>query len=195
MADRVDLLSSISGILKAEAPIEFVPKETAAVAVIVRGQAAGDEVLLIRRAKRKSDPWSGQVALPGGRVSPEDGSFRKTAERESLEEVGLDLARAKFSGYVGAFRARTGSIRVVAAVFLIGMEQKVRLNREASSYRWVPISEFLAPERRRIFTLEWGGELRRFPSFEFDGYVVWGLTERILSTLIEVVRRRRYSSG
>jgi hypothetical protein len=40
----------------------------AAVAIIVReANDAQPEILLIRRAERSSDPWSGHMAFPGGR--------------------------------------------------------------------------------------------------------------------------------
>lgn len=195
MVDRVDLLASVSGILKTEEPIKRTPHETAAVAVILRGRASGLDVLLIKRAERNGDPWSGQVALPGGRVAPRDGSFMETAERESQEEVALDLERASFSGYLGAFQSRTGGISVVAAVFVMDEDQEVRLNQEVSSYRWVPLAELLAPEKRRSYTLEWGGKRRSVPSFDLDDYLVWGLTERILSRLVEAVERRPESSS
>eukprot|EP00189_Rhodosorus_marinus_P008305 CAMPEP_0184754032 /NCGR_PEP_ID=MMETSP0315-20130426/44411_1 /TAXON_ID=101924 /ORGANISM="Rhodosorus marinus, Strain UTEX LB 2760" /LENGTH=341 /DNA_ID=CAMNT_0027233431 /DNA_START=271 /DNA_END=1297 /DNA_ORIENTATION=- len=48
------------------------------------------ELLLIRRALREGDPWSGHVAFPGGRADPEE-TDQETAVRETGEEIGLDL--------------------------------------------------------------------------------------------------------
>ena len=62
----------------------------AAVALVVRGHV-DLEVLLIKRARRDGDPWSGHMALPGGRRDPADTSLRQTAVRETLEETGIDL--------------------------------------------------------------------------------------------------------
>ncbi|HET9512400.1 MAG TPA: NUDIX domain-containing protein, partial [Gemmatimonadales bacterium] len=50
-----------------------------------------DALLLIRRADRDGDPWSGQLGLPGGRKSPADADLLSTAIRETFEEVGIDL--------------------------------------------------------------------------------------------------------
>ena len=40
----------------------------AAVAIVLRQGDPGLEFLLIKRAEREGDPWSGQVALPGGHL-------------------------------------------------------------------------------------------------------------------------------
>ena len=92
-------LSAIRRALKAapipepEAPLQ------AAVAAILRESEGKLELLLIRRSSRASDPWSGQMALPGGRRDPSDPSLRQTAIRETLEEVGLDLAEQSQPAY------------------------------------------------------------------------------------------------
>ena len=53
---------------------------------------ADEKLLFIRRAVNKKDPWSGHVALPGGRQDKEDGEDGEaTAVRETMEEVGVDL--------------------------------------------------------------------------------------------------------
>src|SRR5687768_9638137 len=64
----------------------------AAVALIFRSGADGQpELLFIKRADYPGDPWSGQVAFPGGREEPGDSSLADTATRETREETGIDL--------------------------------------------------------------------------------------------------------
>ena len=65
----------------------------ASIAAIFRSSVDGEEqVLFIRRAINPRDPWSGHVALPGGRQDGVDnGDDEATAIREVREEVGLDL--------------------------------------------------------------------------------------------------------
>jgi len=72
----------------------------AAVALVLRRRnqgSAGDndakpstkiEILLIRRAVNERDPWSGDVALPGGKVEAGETDFEATI-RECKEEVSL----------------------------------------------------------------------------------------------------------
>src|SRR5688572_15001632 len=72
----------------------------AAVAAILRevpGMSAA-ELFFIRRAEHPQDPWSGHIAFPGGRRDPGDPNLLATAMRETLEEVGIDLSRAKLLG-------------------------------------------------------------------------------------------------
>jgi 8-oxo-dGTP pyrophosphatase MutT (NUDIX family) len=69
----------------------------AAIAAIFRHHPVSgvEQVLFIRRAVSPRDPWSGNVALPGGRQDPADGlDDEATAIRETREEVGLDLTAA-----------------------------------------------------------------------------------------------------
>ena len=73
--------------------VEEFDGDRAAVAMIFREVEDEPEILLIRRADREGDPWSGHIAFPGGRVDPTDISTQATAERETLEEIGLDLQK------------------------------------------------------------------------------------------------------
>ncbi|NNL85157.1 MAG: NUDIX domain-containing protein, partial [Myxococcales bacterium] len=59
--------------------------------MIFRENSAHTEVLFIERARHPDDPWSGHMALPGGRLDPVDASLRAAAERETREEVGVEL--------------------------------------------------------------------------------------------------------
>ena len=54
---------------------EFEPRAgRAAVAIMVREGSDATEMLMIRRATREGDPWSGHMGFPGGRRDPEDAS-------------------------------------------------------------------------------------------------------------------------
>ena len=57
----------------------------AAVALVL--VPAPDSLLLIRRAERAGDPWSGQIGLPGGRRDPGDPDLLATALREAADTV------------------------------------------------------------------------------------------------------------
>src|SRR5271169_951117 len=102
-----NFLDSLSPKLTPVSPMRLVQRKSASVAVIFRDAQGDEEVLLIRRADREGDPWSGQVAFPGGMVSAADKSFEGTAKREAAEEVGVDLSgsAAAFRGYMRDFRA------------------------------------------------------------------------------------------
>ena len=93
-------LQQIRSHLARAEPVVIDPagRATASVAVVLREQGPGAELLFIERAKHEGDPWSGQMAFPGGRVDAGDTSERHTAQRETFEEVGLSLQEAEYLG-------------------------------------------------------------------------------------------------
>ena len=157
----------------------------AGVSIIVR-DGKSPSVLLIRRVERAGDPWSGQIAFPGGKMQPEDGSVRDTAIRETLEEVGIDLNRAaEFLGYAGVMTTHTGTMEVVPSVFVLKEWVKVKHNEEVASYRWVDLKDIQAPGARSTYGLEYDGKVVGMPAYAVGDYLIWGLTYRILSSLFE----------
>jgi 8-oxo-dGTP pyrophosphatase MutT (NUDIX family) len=189
---RADFARAISRVLSNDEPIALEASETAAVAIIFGRDVGREELLLIRRSERENDPWSGQIALPGGRAEKGDGSFRDTAVRETREEVGMDLeAEARFLGYLGSFQARTRSIWVVPSVFISDRLPTVSPNIEVASARWVPFEEFIAPASRSTYHVKRGAESRAIPAFKIEDYLIWGLTERIISAMVEALRQRK----
>ena len=164
----------------------------AAVALAIRlGPTGEPELLLIRRATREGDPWSGQVALPGGRWSPTDASLRDTAIRETAEETGLDLqARGLILGALDELRPRTPAlppIIVTPYVALTDGEGPLTPNHEVAAAFWMPLQHLHDPEVARESVVQVRGATWRVPSFVFGEYVVWGMTERILRQLLELV--------
>ncbi len=180
------VLDSLSLRLTKERVVRLAPRASAGVAVIFQSPGDKDEVLLIRRAEREGDPWSGQVAFPGGMVSPNDRSFEDTARRETAEEVGIDLSpeAARFLGYMSEFKARTREVAVVPSVFTLDAAPEVTLNSEAASYDWVPLKSLAREDARSTFVLRRKGADVGFPSFVYRDLVIWGLTARILSAIL-----------
>src|SRR5687767_10801396 len=89
----------------------------AAVAVILRDAPSGIEMLFIRRAEHPEDPWSGHMAYPGGRAEAHDPDLQATAMRETLEEIGIDLARsAQLLGALDDIRAMARGVPVDLAI-------------------------------------------------------------------------------
>jgi len=74
------------------------------------------KVLLIRR---KNEPHAGCLALPGGFVEIESETFREAAQREFLEEVGLNIPQLHFDEFVMLDDPkRDPRSRVVSQVFI-----------------------------------------------------------------------------
>ncbi len=157
----------------------------ASVSVIVRDRQS-PSVLLIRRAERVGDPWSGQTAFPGGKMQGGDKSARDTAIRETVEEVGIDLAKtAEFLGYGEVTRTHTGTMDVVPSVFELKESVDVTPNGEVASFRWVELEQLLSPAAKSTYDLTRDGKVLGMPAYVVGDYLVWGLTYRILSTFLE----------
>ncbi len=157
----------------------------AAVAVILAPDP--DALLLIRRAERVGDPWSGHMALPGGRQDPTEPDLFGTAVRETAEEVGLTLGRQDLIGTLDDVVPRTPVLPPIAVrphVFALSHRPSLTLNPEVAAARWVPLDLLLDPETYNSIRLDIRGETREFPAYQLDDSVVWGMTERIVSSLL-----------
>ena len=166
----------------------MVPR--AAVALVIREGKDGLELLLIKRAEVDGDPWSGHIALPGGREEPDDASLEETAVRETLEETGIDLRQyGRMLWALDELQPRGGTpIIVQPYVATVGAElPPLALSDEVSAAFWVPLSTFTAPGASVESTVVVRGVERQVPSFRHGEYVVWGMTERILRQLVELV--------
>ena len=161
----------------------------AAVAVVL--VPSPDAVLLIRRAERAGDPWSGHMALPGGRRDPVDQDLVATAVRETFEEVGLRLVRADLLGGLDDVVPRTPVLPPIAVrpfVFSLVERPPLTLNPEVAGVRWVHLDHLLQPKTYHSARLEIRGEPRDFPAYRVDESIVWGMTERILTGLLAQLR-------
>ena len=146
-----------------------------------------DAILLIRRAERAGDPWSGHMALPGGRQDPAEADLFTTAVRETAEEVGLSLGRRELIGTLDDVVPRTPVLPPIAVrpfVFTLGQRPTLILNPEVAGAQWVPLDLLLHPRTYDSIRFDIRGETREFPAYRVDESVVWGMTERIVSSLL-----------
>jgi 8-oxo-dGTP pyrophosphatase MutT (NUDIX family) len=165
--------------------VEEKDRSRAAVAVVVVPDP--DAILLIRRAERAGDRWSGQMAFPGGRWSAGDVDLLATARRETLEEVGIDLGEARVLGRLDDLAPRTVTLpAIVVTPFVFELDRRfpVIANHEVAATVWEPLEQFTAPGTYRPYELELGGATVRFPGYHLGTGTVWGMTERILTPLL-----------
>lgn len=161
----------------------------AAVALVLRAREPL-ELLLIKRATSERDPWSGHMALPGGRRDEVDADPLDTARRETMEETAVDLAGADPLGRLDDVRpssVRLPSLTISPFVFGVsaGIDATVA-SREVEQVFWVSVDELRTGETRSKVTIPLPGGARDFPSFEVHGEHVWGLTYRILEQFLQV---------
>jgi 8-oxo-dGTP pyrophosphatase MutT (NUDIX family) len=166
----------------------------AAVAMILREIGGKPELLFIERAHREGDPWSGHMAFPGGRLDPGDDRAQSAAERETLEEVGVDLAAAEILGRLDDLRGRHAAapnrgMVISAFVYHLADPGPLQLNWEVQDAFWIPVAALLDPQRHVGHAVAHHGETT-YPGIlvgEPERHVVWGLTYRFLEVFFEVV--------
>ena len=160
----------------------------AAVAIVIAPDP--ESVLLIRRAERIGDPWSGHMALPGGRRESVDPDLLTTAVRETQEEVGIDLSQADLAGSLEDVVPRTPVLPPIAVrpfVFFLGARSRLLPNLEVASAEWVPIDRFLRADTRHPVRIEVAGQTRQVQAYQLENGIIWGMTERILTSLLDVL--------
>jgi 8-oxo-dGTP pyrophosphatase MutT (NUDIX family) len=164
----------------------------AAVAILLRFQREAPDVLLMRRAERDGDRWSGHVSFPGGLWHPEDGDLVGTALRETREEVGIELSTsARLLGRLDSMHARSrGEVLSLSVTpFLYVQEQATlpALGHEAQSIFWLPLGRAAAGELDDSYAYEREGISVRLPCWRFEHQVIWGLTYEMLRGLLRLV--------
>lgn len=157
----------------------------AAVAIIIARDP--DSLLLIRRAERDGDPWSGQMALPGGRRDPGDSDLEHTARREAMEEVGVSLAPSSALGALDDFAPSTPVLPPVAVrpfVFYLDHRPALTLSDEVDTADWVRLDQLRNPANYYETTVAARGMEFQRPAYHVPTGVVWGLTERLLTQFL-----------
>jgi 8-oxo-dGTP pyrophosphatase MutT (NUDIX family) len=167
----------------------------ASVTVLVRPARADLELLLIERPVRPGDPWSGHMALPGGRSEPGEDPM-ETAIRETREEVGVDVERGGLHlGRLDEVQPSRGGPQIAVAPFVFAVPTGTQLfpsAAEVATALWVPVRHLSDPASaaEHLHRLP-GGAGVRFPAVRYHHHVIWGLTFRILMQFLEIARATR----
>ena len=171
----------------------------AAVALVLRGQPDDLEVLLIKRARNPRDPWSGHMALPGGRREPSDATLVHTAVRETREETGVILPAEAGVGFghlgplprVAPLSGPLPKLRISPYVFGVPAHTGARAaSPEVARVHWTPLAVLRDPAVHDEVEMSLPRGSRVFPALRVHDEVVWGLTYRILRDFIERLERR-----
>jgi 8-oxo-dGTP pyrophosphatase MutT (NUDIX family) len=164
----------------------------AAVAVVLTGGPIDPSLLFIERAKRIGDPWSGHMAFPGGRIERADADSRRAAERETFEEVGIELGSAELLGRLddqGGRRAGKLAGRAIAGyVYHLESPPPIVPSPEVEEALWVPSSALLTPRNRVDYTVSYApGSFPGILVGKPDRHIILGLTYRFLESFLDLL--------
>jgi len=179
MSHYVEIIESLSKMLK---PVSEVQNADAAVALLLRLVNQDFKILLVKRTENPSDPWSGQMAFPGGKRDPKDQNIRYTVVREILEETNIHIiCRCRFLGVLENMRSTVRPKLLVASfVVLLEHESTIILNEELEGHMWISLKKLR--EYKGVAKLPFG----EVPAYIVEGNVIWGLTYRILENFIQI---------
>ena len=164
-------------------PVSEAQDAGAAVGLLLKPTNHNVKVLFVKRAENPADPWSGQMALPGGKRDAKDKSLKGTIVRETLEETSINLLyRCRFLGVMATLRSDIRpELKILPFVILLEHEPSIKLNAELKYFLWVSPEELI--QSRGIFKFSFG----EFPAYIVGGNIIWGLTYNIFENFIHTV--------
>jgi 8-oxo-dGTP pyrophosphatase MutT (NUDIX family) len=186
------LHSRLQGFVKQDAGFE--PRSgRAAVAIMVREGQEATELLMIRRATREGDPWSGHMGFPGGRRDPGDHSNFFCALRETEEELGVDLSRwgaplGELSDVNTGWRKDRPEMLVTPFIFSVSELPELTPNDEVDDVVWVPLHFLMDKGNREPLEWEWKGQKMETDSYLYDCYRIWGLSLMMIDEMMGLLR-------
>jgi 8-oxo-dGTP pyrophosphatase MutT (NUDIX family) len=153
------------------------------------GAVEAPALLMMRRAERAGDPWSGQVSFPGGRVQPDDADTRAAALRELSEETGLRpdasfVPIGRLSDLLTREHGRNRPMVVTPYVYLVPRALAVAPGAEAARLWWEPLATLIDPARRHRLHWRVAGLPLPFSSIEVSGARLWGLSLMMVKELV-----------
>jgi len=154
-------------------------------------------LLFIRRAEL-GDPWSGQIAFPGGHVQADDRDALAACYRELAEEVGITRPAVTYLGDLGCFPTQTR--RIVVRVF-VGWWDGLAPPRpdpvEVADIFETPVAHLLAHHRARGFDRRTAQQIDDELIYPLPGScpedaedpnaAIWGVTARVIHSLLSVI--------
>lgn len=178
-----------------EAPAEPLPSKRAAVAISLRSGVSGPEILMIQRAVREGDPWSGHMGFPGGRKDTSDVTDVACAKRETREEISFDLDThgelvCQLSDVNTGWRADRPEMLVAPFIFKVDSTPSFELNHEVDDTLWIPLNFLLDDANRGRHQWDWRGEVLESDAFTYDGRLIWGLSLMMIDELLEIIGGR-----
>ncbi len=165
----------------------------AAVAIVLTSEPT-ERILMIQRAEIAGDPWSGQMAFPGGRASDEDTDLLATATRETAEELHLVLQPKDCLGVLDDLAPLTPVLPPISVrpfVFTLQRPAPLQPNQEVALATWVPLATLMSADTYRPFVFDRAPSNLTLPGYHLDEGVVWGMSERILTPLLQLITDAR----
>ena len=166
-----------------------------AVALILREDESGLRILMIKRAERDGDPWSGHMAFPGGRMDSVDRHGYDVAVRETEEEIGLtltsdDACMGRLSEIMTHAQWLRRPMVVSPYVFRLDRDVSFKPNYEVAEVVWIPMDYLLDLNNRERMVWNRGSVEIPLSCYMYNGYRIWGLSLMMIDELLALMGRK-----
>lgn len=133
--------------------------------------------------------YAGQVSFPGGRHTPDaDESLLATALRETGEEIGVAPHDVDVLGALEPIPTFSSNFLITPFVASIPHPYEFRTNpHEVSDVFSIPLAALADPATIVEETWTVDGRTVSIASYRHDGRTIWGATQRITATLIDLL--------
>ncbi len=175
-------------------PVRFDPHGSqASVAIVISEKTSDPEICFIQRTVRADDPWSGHVSFPGGRAEPADRSPADVAERETREEIGLELTETDRVGALRVLPRIRRGLTLFPLVYCIDAgrqsEAGIQAPDEVDRVFWVPLSHLTSSRFVTSLDYRLDGRRQTFPAIRYEQHLIWGLTLHLVSGLAAALKQ------
>jgi len=205
-------ITALSDYLKTYEPRKIIGRRfliRSSVAIVLVDNPSVDKIsmLMIRRAIRKGDPWSGDMGFPGGRFSTKkDKNIYKTGIRELYEETGVAIEDGlenigRLSDLLTKAHEKMAPMIITPFIFKINKTPDLKKNYEVEELIWIPLSYFFNQQNRATMEVRKGKFKWSFPSYIYDRKCIWGLSLSMIDELRDIndhilngtnIRRKRF---
>src|SRR3972149_6299581 len=145
-------------------------------------------LLFTKRTDRVAHHKS-QISFPGGVKDPRDRTLLQTALRESVEEIGLDVATVEVLGALDDTPTVVSKYVITPYVAALNGPPLLTVNREeVEEVIELPFEALHDDRNPRNERLVVDGVPRQVMAYRYDGHVIWGATASMLKQFLDLAR-------
>jgi 8-oxo-dGTP pyrophosphatase MutT (NUDIX family) len=160
--------------------------DAAVLAPVYRGSDGRARLVFVRRTP--GGVHGDQIAFPGGRREPTDGTLVRTALREAEEEIGLAPSQVSILAELPLVDTMTTGFRVAPFLGKLARPPAAwrRQESEIAEVLDVRLEDLLRPDAHgeEVWTFpSWNGP-RTVPFYRIGAHKLWGMTYRVVESLL-----------
>ena len=159
-------------------------KPAAVLLILTPSTLEGEIDLLLIRRPLWLRHHPGQLAFPGGKQDPQDGSLLATALRETHEELGIVLPEQKILGRLPGHLTVSGFHITPYLIALASLPALKLASGEIAEVIHLPLSGFHRAGSYRPIEIRRDHQRQQIPAYWVNNQLVWGATASIIHDLL-----------